>query len=126
MQAGEGMLTQVEGTDCGKELKQEEEKALEELRNPECLKGRQSGARVSRTGGKPRKISLGLAAPDVIICIFRLFTSADLNLGCSQNHLILIMNNTSSQTHSIRIFARGTQTSLVSKGPQAFPLDSQG
>lgn len=72
MQAGEAMLTQVEGTDGGKELKQEEEKALEELRNPEWLKGRQSGAWVSRTGGKPRKISLGLAAPDFIICIFRL------------------------------------------------------
>lgn len=66
------MLTQVEGPDYGNELKRGAQEALEELRNPGWLKSRQSGVWVSRAGGEPGKISLGLAASDFLICIFRL------------------------------------------------------
>ena len=55
MQAEEGMPTQVEGPDCGKELKREEEEALEELSNPEWLKCRLSAELGQQSWRKAQK-----------------------------------------------------------------------
>lgn len=125
MQAGEGTLTQVARPDYGKELKQEAQEALEELRNPGWLKSMQSGTWVSRAGGKPGKISLGLAASDFIICIFRLSlhrwisTLAAIRITWGAfKHLIPdpLYQNLCKRDPGI----------TSSRSPQAFPLDSQG
>lgn len=124
MQAGEGMLTQVEGPDYGNELKRGAQEALEELRNPGWLKFRQLGAWVSRAGGEPRKIWVWLPLISLSVYLDSLYIGGSQPWLQSESPGGLLQHLIPDPLY--QNLCRRDPGITSSQSPQVFPLDSQG